>query len=147
MPQITALSPHIVVRGADAAASWYGRAFGAEEIARIPVPDGRLMSVQLRIGAATLHVADEFPELEVLSPLSLSGTATVLQLETSDAQALWKQALEAGAEPLQPLQEAFWGELHGQLADPYGHKWNVAQHVRDVEQAEVVRQAAALFGG
>jgi PhnB protein len=147
MSEITALNPHIVVGDAAGAAEWYARAFGAEEVSRIPVPDGRLMSVVLRIGTATVHLADEFPELEVRSPLAIGGTATVLQLVTPDADELWRRALEAGAEPLQPLQDAFWGERHGQLVDPYGHKWNVAQHLRDVDHEEVLRQAAAMFGG
>jgi uncharacterized glyoxalase superfamily protein PhnB len=48
---------------------------------------------------------------------------------------------------LQPLADAFWGERHGQLSDPYGHRWNVAQHLRDVPASEQERAAAALFGG
>lgn len=147
MSEITALNPHLVVRDAARAVEWYGRAFGAEEVSRIPVPGDRLMSVVLRLGAATVHLADEFPEMELLSPLSIGGTATVLQLVTPDADGLWARALEAGAEPLVPLQDAFWGERHGQLVDPFGHKWNVAQHLRDVDHDEVARQAAAMFRG
>jgi uncharacterized glyoxalase superfamily protein PhnB len=59
---------HIVVQGAERAAVFYAEAFGAQEVSRIPVPDGRLMSVQLRIGGGLLHLADEFPEMGVLAP-------------------------------------------------------------------------------
>jgi uncharacterized glyoxalase superfamily protein PhnB len=62
------ITPHIVVQGADRAAAFYVEAFGAEEVSRIPTPDGRLMSVQLRIADGMLHVADEFPEFGVLAP-------------------------------------------------------------------------------
>jgi PhnB protein len=139
------LSAHIVVQGADEAAAFYQAAFGAEEISRIPTPDGRLMSVQLRIADSVLHIADEFPEMGVLAPPSIGGTAVVLSLEVSDAETAFAQAIEAGATVRQPLQEMFWGDLHGQLNDPFGHRWNISQHLRDVPHEEVVAAAAKLF--
>jgi PhnB protein len=139
------LTAHIVVQGADEAAAFYQAAFGAEEISRIPTPDGRLMSVQLRIADSVLHIADEFPEMGVLAPPSIGGTAVVLSLEVSDAETAFAQAIEAGATVRQPLQEMFWGDLHGQLADPFGHRWNISQHLRDVPHEEVVAAAAKLF--
>jgi uncharacterized glyoxalase superfamily protein PhnB len=137
------ITPHIVVQGADRAAAFYRDAFRAEELMRIPTPDGRLMSVQLRFGESVLHIADEFPEMGVLAPPSIGGTAVVLSLEVSDAEASFAQALAAGAEVRQPLQEMFWGDLHGQLDDPFGHRWNVSQHV---PHEEIVAAAAKVFG-
>jgi uncharacterized glyoxalase superfamily protein PhnB len=137
------LTAHIVVQGADEAAAFYQAAFGAEEISRIPTPDGRLMSVQLRIADSVLHIADEFPEMGVLAPPSVGGTAVVLSLEVSDAETAFAQAIEAGATVRQPLQEMFWGDL--QLDDPFGHRWNISQHLRDVPHEEVVAAAAKLF--
>ena len=139
------ITPHIVVQGADRAVAFYREAFGAEELSRIPTPDGRLMSVQLRIGDGLLHLADEFPELGVLAPPSIGGTAVVLALEVEDAEAVFAQAVGAGAQVRQPLQEAFWGDLHGQLEDPFGHRWNISQHLRDVPHDEVVAAAARAF--
>ena len=139
------ITAHIVVRDAEQAGAFYREAFGAEEIDRIPLPDGRLMSLQLRIGDSTLHVADEFPEMGVLAPPSIGGTAVVLALDVSDAEAQFAQALAAGAEVRQPLADQFWGDRHGQLDDPFGHRWNVSQHVRDVPQDEIVAAAAKLF--
>jgi uncharacterized glyoxalase superfamily protein PhnB len=141
-----ALTPHIVVQGADRAAAFYGEAFGAEEISRIPTPDGRCMSIRLRIGDGMLHVADEFPEMGVLAPPSIGGTAVVLSLDVSDAEAAFAQAIRAGGTVRQPLQDMFWGDLHGQLDDPFGHRWNISQHLRDVPHDEVVAAAARLFG-
>jgi PhnB protein len=139
------ITAHIVVQGAESAAAFYRDAFGAEEIERIPTPDGRLMSVQLRIGESLLHLADEFPEMGVLAPPSIGGTPVVLALAVTDADAVFAQALAAGAEVRQPLQDMFWGDRHGQLDDPFGHRWNVAQHLRDVPHDEVVAAAAELF--
>ena len=139
------ITPHIVVQGAERAVAFYRDAFGAQEISRIPTPDGRLMSVALRIGDGRLHLADEFPEMGVLAPPSIGGTAVVLALEVADAEAVFAAAIAAGAEVQQPLQDAFWGDRHGQLEDPFGHRWNVDQHLRDVPHDEVVAAAARLF--
>jgi PhnB protein len=140
-----AITPHIVVQGAERAVLFYREAFGAEEVSRIPTPDGRLMSVRLRIGDGLLHVADEFPELGVLAPPSIGGTPVVLALDVADAEAVVAQAVAAGAEIRQPLQDMFWGDRHGQLDDPFGHRWNVAQHLRDVPHDEIVAGAARAF--
>jgi len=122
-----------------------GDAFGAEELSRIPTPDGRLMSLQLRIGDGVLHIADEFPEMGVLAPPTIGGTPVVLALEVPDAEAVFAQAVAAGAQVRQPLADMFWGDRHGQLDDPFGHRWNVSQHVRDVSHDEIVAAAAQLF--
>lgn len=140
------LSPHIVVPEAAAAASWYQRAFGAREVSRVPLPGDRVMTVELRIGDTPLHVASEFPEAGIVSPLTIGGTATVIQIDTDDADTVWRRALAAGAEVHHELADQFWGERHGQLTDPFGHRWNVAQHLRDVPPEEVAAAAAALFG-
>jgi uncharacterized glyoxalase superfamily protein PhnB len=139
------ITPHIVVQGADRAAAFYCDAFGAEELSRIPTPDGRLMSVQLRIGDSILHLADEFPEMGVLAPPSIGGTAVVLALDVSDAESVFAQAITAGAVVRQPLTDMFWGDLHGQLDDPFGHRWNIGQHLRDVPHDEIVAAAATAF--
>lgn len=139
------ITPHIVVVGADAASAFYQDAFGAEELSRIPTPDGRLMSVELRIAGGSLHLADEFPEMKVLAPPSLGGTAVVLALAVEDAEAVFAQAVAAGAKVRQPLADTFWGDLHGQVEDPFGHRWNVAQHLRDVPHAEIAAAAAKAF--
>ena len=141
------VTPHIVVRGAAGAAEWYERALGAEIGTRIPVPDGRFMQIELRFGESTVMIADEFPEFGAVSPLALGGTYGALTIATDDVDTLWARALAAGAEVHSPLQDAFWGERHGQILDPYGHRWGLAQHVRDVPHDEVVAQAAAVFGG
>jgi uncharacterized glyoxalase superfamily protein PhnB len=137
--------PHFTVQGAEKAVAFYHDAFGAEELSRIPVPDGRLMSVQLRIAGDIVHLADEFPEMGVFSPLSIGGTATVLGLEVDNADMVFAQAVAAGAKVRQPLQDMFWGDRHGQLDDPFGHRWNVSQHLRDVPLDEQIAAVTAAF--
>jgi PhnB protein len=146
-PSLQSITPHLVVRDATRAAEWYAAALGAVERSRVPVPGGKLMQVELWFGDSPVMIADEFPELGVVSPLTLGGTSTVLHLVTDDVDTLWHQALGAGATVVAPLNEAFWGERYGQIRDPFGHKWGLAQHLRDVPHDEIVRAAAAAFGG
>lgn len=141
------VTAHIVVPDAGVAAEWYTTAFGAEELSRVPLPGGTVMTVEVRLGAATVHVGSEFRDAGILAPGTIGGTATVLQLETNDADALWARAIAAGAEPVHDLADQFWGERHGQLTDPFGHRWNVGQRMREVPHEEVVAAAARIFGG
>jgi PhnB protein len=145
MRRAETLDAHMVVPDADAAAAWYARAFGAEEVSRVPLPDGKVLSVELRFGNSTVHVASEFPDFGVVSPLTIGGSATALQINTDDADALWSRALEAGAEVRHELADRFWGERQGQLTDPFGHRWNIAHHLRDVPADELAAAAARMF--
>src|SRR5712675_1645590 len=120
------ITPHIVVRDAGAASDWYQRALGALEQTRLPLPDGKLLYVELRFGDSPVMVADEFPDFGILSPVAIGGTAVVLH-----------QVTDAGAEILHPLADQFWGDRQGQLRVPFGHKWNLAQHLRDVPADEI----------
>lgn len=140
------VTPHIVVRDAGRAATWYERALGAQIGSRIPVPGGRFMQIELLFGDSPVMISDEFPEFGAVSPLTLGGTYGALTITTDAVDALWERALGAGAQVHSPLQNAFWGERHGQIVDPFGHRWGLAQHLEDVPQDEVVRRAAELFG-
>ena len=139
------ITPHVVVRDAARAVDWYTNVLGAEERLRIPVPDGRLMSVELRFGDSTVMLADEFPEMGIVSPQTLGGTYMALHLMVEDVDGVWQRALDAGAEVFHPLQDSFWGERHGQVIDPFGHRWGLAQHLRDVSREELVRAAQEMF--
>jgi PhnB protein len=141
------VTPHIVVRDASRAADWYKRALGAEERSRVPLPGGKVMTAELWFGDSPVMIADEFPDLGIVSPLTLGGTYGALHLTTSDVDTLWQRALDAGAEVFHPLGDTFWGERFGQIIDPFGHRWGMATHLRDVPADEVARAAAEIFGG
>lgn len=140
------ITPHIVIRDAGRTADWYKQALGAEERGRIPVSGGKFMQIEMWFGNSAVMIADEFPEAGVLSPQSIGGNPVVLHFSTEDMDGLWRRATEAGAEIVQPLQEQFWGDRYGQLRDPFGYRWGLAQHVRDVPSDEVARIAATIFG-
>jgi PhnB protein len=93
---------------------------------------------------------DEIPELAAEetrfhSPDRLSGTSVTLHLQVADAQSVWRQALDAGALPVIPLAEQFWGELYGRLKDPFGHEWTIAQMLHTLASAEIENAARALL--
>ena len=141
------ITPHIVVTDAALASDWYTEALGAAVRTRVPLPGGKLMYAELWFGDSPVMVASEFPEMGIVSPLTVGGTATVLQLHTDEVDALWARALAAGAEVRHELADMFWGDRHGQITDPFGHRWNLAQHLRDVPPEEIARGAAEAFGG
>jgi uncharacterized glyoxalase superfamily protein PhnB len=91
------LTPHLVTRDPAVAAAWYGEVLGAIEEGRITLPGGRVLSVDLRFGDSRLAIGDEFPDLGIVSPLTLGGTYGALHLAVADAAAMWQKALEAGA--------------------------------------------------
>ena len=118
---------------------------GAAENSRITLPGGQVLTIELQFGDSVLAIGDEFPGLGIVSPLTLGGNYGALHLAVEDAGAVWRRALDAGATVFEPLHEAFWGERTGQFIDPFGHRWAVDQHLRDVPPDEVARLAAEAF--
>jgi uncharacterized glyoxalase superfamily protein PhnB len=138
------LTPHLVCRDAAAAIDFYGRAFGAIELFRLPGPDGRLIHACVRIGDSQLFLVDEMPEHGALGPQALKGTPVTLHLQVEDADAAFARAMRAGAMVTMPLADMFWGDRYGRVTDPFGHSWSIATHVRDVSSDDMV---AAMKAG
>jgi len=139
------VTPHLVCAGAAQAIEFYKQAFGAIEKGRMPGPDGRLMHAAVKIGDSTVMLVDEMPEWGALGPKSLKGSPVTIHLYVEDVDSFVARAVKAGAKVTMPLADQFWGSRYGQLEDPFGHRWNVSQHLRDVPHDEVVAAAAALF--
>ena len=139
------LTPHLVCRGAAAAIDFYGRAFGAIELFRLPGPDGRLIHACVQIGDSRLFLFDEMPEHGALGPQALKGSPVTIHLQVLDADATFARAVQAGATVTMPLADMFWGDRYGRVVDPFGHHWSIATHVRDVRADEMV--AAMKAGG
>ncbi len=138
------LTPHLVCRDAAAAIDFYGRAFGAIELFRLPGPDGRLIHACVRIGDSQLFLVDEMPEHGALGPQALKGTPVTLHLQVEDADAAFARAMRAGAMVTMPLADMFWGDRYGRVVDPFGHHWSIATHLREVSREEMV---AAMQAG
>lgn len=140
------VSPHIIVKEAGKAIEFYKKAFGAEEVMRMPGPDGKsVMHAEMKIGNSMVMICDEFPEM-CKSPLSIGGSPVTLHLYVEDADAVFQRAVKAGATPTMPLTDMFWGDRYGKLKDPFGHEWSVATHKKDVTPEECAKAAAAFCG-
>ena len=137
-PGMTAITPHLVCRGAADAIAFYARAFGAVELGRLPAPDGRLMHAMIRIGDASLMLVDEFPEQGCLGPSAVNASPVTLHLYVADADATMAAAVAAGATVTMPLADMFWGDRYGIVVDPSGHRWSLATR-KKVATAEEIR--------
>ena len=134
------LTPHLTVRNAKEALDFYKRAFDAEIGHVAYMPDGKVMHAGLKIGDSMLMVNDEMPEYGVLSPLSAGSTSPVtIHIYTENVDEAFNRAVSAGAQVKMPVMDQFWGDRYGVVADPYGHKWSLAAHVRDVSPEEMER--------
>lgn len=141
------ITPHLVCAGAADAIEFYKKAFGAVERGRLPGPDGKLMHAQISIGNSYLMLVDEMPECKSLGPKTLGGSPVAIHLYVEDADAIFAQAVAAGAQVVMPPADMFWGDRYGVLTDPFGHKWSVATHVRDLTSEEIHEGARAMMAG
>jgi len=140
-----AVAAHLVVNDPERAATWYATVFGATETDRIPLPDGSVFAIDLAIGGITIALAGEYPDRGIISPKTLGGTYLALVVRTENADEVWRRAIEGGASEFHPIADTFYGERAGQFIDPFGHRWGVSQHLRDVPRDERDAAVAALF--
>jgi uncharacterized glyoxalase superfamily protein PhnB len=134
------LTPHLFVRDADAAVAFYRTAFGAAELLRNCLPDGRVLFVELAVGPARLLVSEETPSLRALAPLTIGGSPVLLHVEVEDVDAVARQAVDAGAVVEMPVQEMFWGERYGVVVDPFGHRWAVSTAREELTPDDIARR-------
>jgi PhnB protein len=140
------VTPHLVVRGASEAIEFYKKAFGARELSRAPGPDGKsLMHAEIQIGDSHVFLNDEYPDMGSVSPLALKGTPVTIHLYVEDVDRVFQQAVQAGAKVAMPLADQFWGDRYGIVIDPYGHRWSLASHVKDMTPQEMQKAAAEAF--
>ena len=135
------VTPSIIVPDAAQAIDFYTRAFGAEEVSRVPGPDGSIMHAEIRIGDSIVMLGEENEQWGTKSPLSTNGNPGSLHIYVPDADAAFARAVGAGATVRYPLEDAFWGDRYGKVADPFGHEWGIATHVKDLSPEEMQRAA------
>ena len=117
------VTPYISVKDSAAAIEFYKKAFAATELTRIPMPDGRIGHAEIKIGDATIMMADEYPEIQFLSPESLGGSGVVIHVYVDDVDDFASRAVEAGAKLVRPVANAPYGDRNCKIVDPFGHAW------------------------
>lgn len=138
------ITPHLVCTNAADAIEFYKKAFDAEEMMRLPGPDGKLVHASLKIGDSQIMLADSRGDC-IQGPEELNGSPVLIHLQVEDVDAVFNQAIEAGAKLTMPVTDMFWGDRYGQLDDPFGHRWSVATHVRDLSFEEIQEGMQAMF--
>jgi len=139
------VTPYLIVHDAAGALQFYQKAFGAKELMRFPGPNGKIMHAEIQLGDSKIMLADECPEMGARSARTLGGSPITMALYVKDVDLLASQAVAAGAKVVRQVQDQFYGDRSGVLADPYGHQWNIATHTEDVSPDEMQKRAAAIY--
>jgi len=137
------VTSQLTLDDASRAIEWYRQALGAEELSRNTGPDGKIMHAELRIGDSRIMVND--PIMGTKGPKAIGGSPAALWLYVDDCDALFKRAVDAGAQITMPMGDQFWGDRCGGFKDPHGYSWSVATHKEDLTKEEVDRRAAEFF--
>ncbi len=132
-----AITPYIIVKGADRAIDFYKASFGATELVRLTDGSGKIQHAEIVIGSARLMLADEFPEMGYRSPESLGGSPVSFLLYVPDVDAFFAKATACGATETMAVADTFDGDRRGTLTDPFGHVWLLASKREDVSHEEL----------
>jgi PhnB protein len=136
--------PYLVLDDAAAAIGFYVEVFGATERMRMDGPDGKIGHAELDIGRGLVMLADEVPDMGIHSARAVGGSPVSVMVYVEDVDAVFGRALAGGAKELRPLENQFYGDRSGSFEDPWGHRWDVASHVEDVPEDEMMRRAAEM---
>ncbi len=144
-PHLHSVTPYMVIRDAKKALDFYVKAFGAEKLVEMDGPDGKLMHGEIKIGDSIVFVGEECAQMGQLGPESRGGSTMGLMLYVNDVDATFDKAVKAGCTVTMPVDDMFWGDRYGRLADPFGHTWSIATHKEDLTPEEMKKaQAEAL---
>src|SRR5476649_679837 len=114
-------TPYLHCRNATAALKFYKAAFGAKERMRMEMPTGKIGHAEIKIGTATIMLADEFPDMGVLGPQSIGGSPVTVLIYVKDVDAFAARAQAAGAKVMMRPTDQFYGDRNCKLSDPFGH--------------------------
>jgi PhnB protein len=144
-PGYHSVTPYLAIRNAVEAVDFYRRAFGAELVMKLAMPDGRYAHAEIRIGDSHVMMAEENPEWGNTGPQALGGSPVSFMIYVPDVDAAFARALEAGCTQVRPVEDQFYGDRTGTLKDPYGYQWSLGTHIEDVSEAEGQRRMEALY--
>jgi len=109
-------------------------------------PDGkRIAHAEIEIGNSKLMLAEEFPEMNSLSPKTIGGSPVGLFLYVDDVDKIVNQAVAEGAKVLMEVEDQFWGDRYGSIEDPFGHRWSISTHIKDLTEEELKKAAEDAF--
>ena len=140
------VTPGLIVKDARKAIAFYKKAFDAKEVMVMDMPDGKVMHAELKIGDSIVMLGEENPAWpDHKSAESFGGCAISLNVYLADADAAFKKAVAAGAQSVKDPEDAFWGDRHGSVKDPFGYTWELLTHKKDVPPEEMKKAAREKF--
>lgn len=139
------VTAYLIVRDASKAIDFYKQAFNAEELLRMPTPDGKIGHAEIKIGDSPVMLADEYPDMGFVSAETLGGSAISMMIYVEDVDSLFSQAIAAGGEELRPVKDQFYGDRSGTLKDPFGYTWTVSTHIEDLTNEEIAERVAKEY--
>lgn len=141
------LVAYLRVRNGAKAIAFYQEAFGASELNRMEMPDGKIAHAELMFGATKVMLADEFPEWQALSPLSLGGAGIGLMLTVEEVDSGYQKLMGMGCKSLMEPATQFYGYREARVIDPFGYEWTLMKQVEVLSDEEMNKRFKALFGG
>jgi PhnB protein len=139
------VTPSLVVRDAAKAIEFYKRALGAQELVRMPGPDGKIMHAEIKIGDSIIFLGEENPQMGAKSPQTLGGCTGTLSIYVPNVDDVFKQAVAAGGKETMPVADQFWGDRYGTFVDPFGYSWGIATHKEDLNPQEMQDRMQKFF--
>ena len=137
------VTPYLIIDGAAKAIDFYKKAFEAEELFRMPMPDGKIAHAEIKIGDSPVMMCDEQEGHK--SPKNYGGTPVSLMIYVKDVDRIFKQAIAAGGKEQRPVVDQFYGDRSGGVKDPTGNSWWISTHKEDVPPREMTKRAQAAM--
>jgi PhnB protein len=137
LPARSRAMPYLIIKDAARAVDFYRNAFDAIEVVRLEGADGRIAHCEIKIGDASILLADEWEGVGATSPSALGGSPVIIHLEVDDVDTIAQRAIDAGAKVIFPVQDQFYGERAGRLQDPFGHLWLLSTKIESVPAPEM----------
>ncbi len=138
------VTPYLSISSAKDAIEFYKLAFGATEIFRLNTPTGDIAHAEIKIGDSVIMLAEPCEDSPMPSPDTLGGSTVAVHLYVEDVDAMFEQAIDAGALDIKSVEDQFYGDRMGTLKDPFGHIWFVSTHIEDLTPEEIQQRAEAL---
>ncbi|MGA9705311.1 VOC family protein [Pseudomonas sp.] len=137
------VTPYMGIDKAGEAIEFYKKAFGATQVMRLDMPDGRIGHAELRIGDSAIMLGTPCDQMALRNPDE--HTSVGLHLYVNDVDAQFKQAIAAGASVVSEPKDQFYGDRSASVKDPFGHLWFLATRQEDLTEGQIRERAEAMF--
>ena len=137
------LTPYMGIDKAGEAIKFYKKAFGATQVMRLDMPDGRVGHAELRIGDSSLMLGTPCDQMALRNPDEHTSIGLHLYVEDVDAQ--FQRAVDAGATAVSEPKDQFYGDRSASVKDPFGHLWFLATHKEDLTEEQIRQRTMELF--